>query len=53
MVSEPAAGAPRFRFTYKILSPTELHVGFDIAPPGKPDAFSPYLSGTAHKVQGP
>jgi hypothetical protein len=52
MVSEPAAGAPRFRFTYKLLAPTELRVSFDIAPPGKPDAFTPYLAGNAHKAQG-
>jgi hypothetical protein len=48
-VSDIMSAEPRFRLTYTRTSPTTLKGRFEIAPPGKPDAFAPYLSWTAHK----
>ncbi len=42
-VSEASADAPRFRLTYVKSGPDELSLKFEIAPPGKPDAFKAYL----------
>ncbi len=47
-LSDLLLGAPRFRLTYTKGKDGALAVRFDIAPPGKPDAFSTYVSGTAH-----
>ena len=41
----------RFRLTYTRSSSTTLRGTFEIAPPGKPDAFALYLSWTAHKTK--
>ena len=49
LVSEPAADAPRFRFTYGKLSPDRMEVIFETAPPGKPDQFAIYVKGTVHR----
>jgi hypothetical protein len=49
LVSEPAAGAPRFRFTYGKLSPDRMEVLFETAPPGKPDQFAVYVKGTVRR----
>jgi hypothetical protein len=52
-VSDVTPGAPRFRMTCRIQS-TDGHVlDFDIAPPGSPDAFKPYVSGKLRRVSGP
>ncbi len=48
-VSDTSAAGPRFRLTYTSPAPDSLRIQFDIAPPGKPNAFSPYISATAHK----
>jgi hypothetical protein len=40
---------PRFRLLYRRGSDGLLYGRFDVAPPGKPDAFAPYLSWTARK----
>jgi hypothetical protein len=50
-VSEIKPSEPRYRLTYTRESATTLKGTFEIAPPGKPDAFSPYLSWTARKVK--
>jgi hypothetical protein len=42
------APAPRFRLTYEAV-PSGLSIRFEVAPPGKPDAFSTYVEGTAHR----
>jgi len=47
--SEPSASAPRFRFTYCKPNDERLTFEFEIAPPGKPDAFSKYVQGSAHR----
>jgi hypothetical protein len=38
-VSEASADAPRYRLTYVRAGSDELNLKFEIAPPGKPDAF--------------
>jgi hypothetical protein len=48
-VSEPANDAPRFRFTYTKRSPDTLGLSFEIAPPGTPEKFSPYITARAHR----
>jgi len=47
-ISEPSQSAPRYRFIfYRQPQPDVLTFEFDIAPPGKPDAFSKYVDGKA------
>jgi hypothetical protein len=43
-VSDVEPNAPRFRLTYTLHPDGTLGGGFEFAPPGKPEAFSPYLS---------
>jgi len=43
-LSEPSAAAPRFRLIYAALPDGRVAGKFEIAPPGKPEAFSPYLA---------
>jgi len=49
LVSEPAGGAPRFRLIYELKADGALYGSFEAAPPGKPDAFAPYLSWTSRR----
>jgi hypothetical protein len=49
LTSAPGPG-PRFRLVYAEREPGLVDVSFEIAPPGKPDAFAPYLSGRARKA---
>ena len=39
-----AAPGPRFRLTYRLGTDGIIAGSFEIAPPGKPDAFGPYLT---------
>jgi hypothetical protein len=48
-VSEPAAGAPRFRLSYKKLPDGRVGGKFEIAPPGKAEEFKTYLEWTAKR----
>lgn len=48
-VSDVQAGQPRFRLTYAVTSPNALGLVFEIAPPGKPDAFAPYIKASVHR----
>ena len=50
-VSETKVAEPRYRLTYTQASPGTLNGRFDVAPPGKPEAFGPFLSWTARKVK--
>src|SRR5207344_2341135 len=43
LVSEISSGAPRFRLTYELGPDGVLDGRFEVAPPGKPDSFGPYL----------
>ena len=47
-LSDVVPGAPRFKLTYAWTgeAPKQVAVGFEIAPPGSPETFKPYLSGT-------
>jgi len=42
-VSDASPGNPRYRLQYVLAPGGVLHGRFEIAPPGKPEAFSPYL----------
>lgn len=42
-------GEARFRLTYTTLSPDKVGIRFEIAPPGRPDAFAPYIQATARR----
>ncbi len=50
-VSEIKVAEPRYRLTYTQASPSTLTGRFDVAPPGTPEAFGPYLSWTARKLK--
>ena len=49
LTSGAMEGAPRFRFTYKKIDANKIKTVFEIAPPGKPEAFSVYVEGVAHR----
>jgi hypothetical protein len=51
-LSDAAAAGPRFRLSYTRGDNDVLAIKFEIAPPGKPDAFKSYLEGTAHRRKG-
>jgi hypothetical protein len=48
-LSDPSPSAPRFRFTYNKAKNDSMTFQFDIAPPGKPEAFSKYIEGSLHR----
>jgi hypothetical protein len=48
--SEASPSSPGFRLTYKKTGADTLTLQFEIAPPGKPDAFSAYIEATARRV---
>lgn len=48
-VSSSEPSAPRFRLTYTEGEGDRVAVKFEIAPPGKPDAFKTYLEGTVRR----
>jgi hypothetical protein len=48
-VSEAAAGAPRYRLSYRKLPDGRLSGKFEIAPPGKPEELKTYLEWTAKR----
>jgi len=45
-LSEISTSAPRFRFIYSKINNDNMTFQFDIAPPGKPEAFARYLEGS-------
>ena len=49
LVSEVSSGAPRFRLTYKLRADGGLDGRFEVASPGKPESFGPYLAWTSHR----
>ena len=51
LVSDRTPGAPRFRLAYRAAAGGALGIRFEIAQPDRPDAFAPYLEGTAHRVK--
>ena len=48
-LSEAAPSAPRFRMTYIQKGTDALHLTFEIAPPGQPEAFRSYIEATAKR----
>jgi hypothetical protein len=48
-ISPVQAAAPRYRLTCSKLGQDQVRVTFEIAPPGKPEAFSMYLEGRARR----
>ncbi len=48
-VSDPTPSAPRYRLSYKKTGDLAVSIKFEIAPPGKPDAFSTYLEAGARR----
>lgn len=51
LVSESKPSEARYRLSYVQSSPTTVKGTFEVAPPGRPDAFAPYLSWTARRVK--
>jgi hypothetical protein len=49
-VSKPAPGTPQFRLTYKKADAQTWTISFEMAPPGQPDAFKPYVSGQLRRT---
>jgi len=49
LLSDPIAGAPRFRLTYDLHGPDELAIDFAIAPPGSTELHH-YAGATVHRV---
>lgn len=49
MVSDAQPSTPRFRFTYIKLAADRMKVTFAIAPPGRPDQFAMYVTGTVRR----
>jgi hypothetical protein len=47
--SEAQPSNPRYRLTYLRTTEKSLTLKFEIAPPGKPDAFATYIEATSHK----
>lgn len=50
-VSEAKTSEPRYRLTYSQEAGERIQGTFEVAPPGKPDGFAPYLSWTARRVR--
>jgi hypothetical protein len=48
-VSDSSTAGPRFRLTYTPAGPDSVTIRFDIAPPGKPGAFAPYIRAAARR----
>ena len=48
---DAAAPGPRFRLSYKLAPDGSLEGRFEIAPPGKPEAFGPYLAWTMKRKE--
>jgi hypothetical protein len=52
LVSDAKPASPRFRLTYALEKDRDdkISIRFEIAPPGKPEAFALYLSGSCRRV---
>ncbi|MBI3404524.1 MAG: hypothetical protein HY046_03595 [Acidobacteria bacterium] len=49
-LSEVSAPGPRYRLTYKKVDANRVAGMFEVAPPGKPEAFTKYLEWTAQRT---
>jgi hypothetical protein len=52
-LSDLVAKEPRYRLSYALGSDGSLDGTFEIAPPGQPEAFKPYLTWQSHKAGSP
>jgi len=52
-LSDPAPSGPRYRLTYTKGTDGALGIKFEIAPPGHPDSFSPYIEAKARRQAEP
>jgi len=52
-VSDKVTAAPRYRLSYTKGKDQKVSIKFEIAPPGKPDAFKTYLEGSADRKDRP
>jgi hypothetical protein len=50
-ISATSATSPTFRLSYTQLDENTLDLKFEIAPPGKADAFSTYVQGKVHRTR--
>jgi hypothetical protein len=50
-LSDISPSSPRFRITYVLAADSTLQGTFDIAPPGKPEAFGPYQTWVSRKAR--
>lgn len=48
-MSDATSNGPRYRLTYTQVSPQQLKLKFEVAPPGKPDDFKNYIEATLEK----
>jgi hypothetical protein len=48
-VSDASSSSPRFRLTNKKAGSDKIAITFEIAPPGKPDAFTRYIDAKARR----
>jgi hypothetical protein len=48
-LSEATANAPRFRLAYEMIGSDSLTLEFEIAPPGRPEAFTPYIEASLRR----
>ena len=51
-LSDATPSTPRYRLTYTKEKNGRLGIKFEIAPPGKPDAFSTYIEAQARREEG-
>ncbi|HVP38941.1 MAG TPA: hypothetical protein VMS93_07125, partial [Candidatus Saccharimonadales bacterium] len=49
-LSDAVAGAPRYRLTYTLSADSTIAGRFEVAPPGQPAAFTPYLAWTLRRL---
>lgn len=48
-ISGAEPSATRYRLTYTKLAAEKVGIRFEMAPPGKPEAFAPYIEATARR----
>ena len=51
-LSDVSPSAPHFRLSYRATGKDTVFVRFEIAPPGKPEAFGTHLEGTSRRAGG-
>ncbi len=50
--SDAEPTSPRYRLTYRMTGADTVEIRFEIAPPGKPDGFVPYIAANARRKTG-